>query len=229
MGTRSERSSCRTRSASRPACGAEVRGISRAKSEPPMRASVMSAPPLASTSLRSRSADERSHWSVKARDRCRLIWARSRCRNIRMWPPVSAAWPVSAWRKWSMKYLRLGSRVTASRWISLSSDSMRAFCSCTVAAALRWASISASSTPAGSRGRGLSAPCGASGRARPRPFQPVLASSQRIRLAANSVQNTPAARVRPMTRTPPCHRVSRASRASACTVTVPRRRPSGPR
>ncbi|MNV85848.1 hypothetical protein D3C71_1798310 [compost metagenome] len=96
IGTRSERSSRRTRSASRLACGADVRGINSAKSDPLMRAICADGPPNSSISLRKRSDDERSHWSVKARDKCRLISARSRWRNIRMWPPASGVLSVNA-------------------------------------------------------------------------------------------------------------------------------------
>ncbi|MNS50914.1 hypothetical protein D3C72_835730 [compost metagenome] len=61
MGTRSERSSRRTRSASTLACGAEVRGIKSAKSEPLIRASCAVGPPNSVISLRKRSDEDRSH------------------------------------------------------------------------------------------------------------------------------------------------------------------------
>ena len=215
IGTRSERSSRRTRSASTPACGALLRGINRAKSEPPIRASSAWEPPCASTSLRRRSAEERSHWSVNARDRWRLICARSRWRNMSRWPPASAVRSLSAARKRSMKYLRFGSQVTASRWISLCSDSIRAFCSSTVASTRRrastraWSTLSRPQEPDGE----ASAP-GARARTRWLMSRDALVSMRRARLMANSAQNRPALSASPTARTPPCQSVSFASVAS---------------
>ena len=91
----------------------------------------------------------------------------------------------------SMKYLRFGSQVTASRWISLCSDSIRAFCS------RPWR------RPGGGRrpGRGrrfpqepdgeASAP-GARARTRWLMSRDALVSMRRARLMANSAQNRPA-------------------------------------